>query len=432
MKILLPIVFLYCLIFNLTFTNASVQESLKLLAAQDFSKDYNDTKEYNEVTSNLLQEDLDQWKPPEEFRSEFTYYWSGVDEDCRPIWVGQMGRWNVRRVVERGEKSRENFRKYIEQMVYNIGKSVKLNKNTTSCSNPEEEVTGIIDLEGFNYFQLSSVSTVDFILSLFKEFVPVIIKHVYGAYVVNATYVVEALVRLIRPILGSLMERLFYFDHSSKRPSRNKVTANLVEFNRTEVNSNFLQNDLDNWKAPEELRRSFIYYWSGIDEDCRPIWIGQLGQWNVQKVIDEGLESKKTLRKYIDQMVHNVMKTLKSNYSGCENVNEEITGIIDLEGFNWHQMSSAQTIVFILSTFKEFIPVVFKHVESVFVVNTNYMAKALLNLIRPLLGSFMERVEIFGTHKQHWLPHLLKRFPRNELPEWYGGDKNFAPIQVFG
>ena len=62
----------------------------------------------------------------------------------------------------------------------------------------------------------------------------------------------------------------------------------------------------------------------------------------------------------------------------------------------------------------------------------NYVTETLINIVKPVLGSLFARAEIYGNNRAQWLPRVLRHFPRESLPEWYGGYKNFTPIQVIG
>ena len=51
----------------------------------------------------------------------------------------------------------------------------------------------------------------------------------------------------------------------------------------------------------------------------------------------------------------------------------------------------------------------------------NYPAHIFVNIVRPFLGTFLEKVEIFGPQRDKWIPNLLKKIPRDALPKYYGG-----------
>lgn len=66
-----------------------------------------------------------------------------------------------------------------------------------------------------------------------------------------------------------------------------------------------------------------------------------------------------------------------------------------------------------------------------FYFTANYVAENLLNLMKPLFGEEFNKMQIYGTNSAKWLPVILKNIPRNQLPEWYGGIKEFKPVEIY-
>ena len=62
----------------------------------------------------------------------------------------------------------------------------------------------------------------------------------------------------------------------------------------------------------------------------------------------------------------------------------------------------------------------------------NFLFQTVFRLMQPLLGPDVSKVEVFGNNRENWLPALLKAFPKNEMPEYYGGEKGNKPVAVYG
>ena len=62
----------------------------------------------------------------------------------------------------------------------------------------------------------------------------------------------------------------------------------------------------------------------------------------------------------------------------------------------------------------------------------NFVFTAIWNLIRPVLGRAVYKVDVFGTNRDQWTPRILKIFPKDQLPAWYGGVSDHKPVQVYG
>ena len=58
----------------------------------------------------------------------------------------------------------------------------------------------------------------------------------------------------------------------------------------------------------------------------------------------------------------------------------------------------------------------------------NFAAELFLNSARPFLGSLFEKMEVYGTQRDRWVPRLLRDIPENVLPKAYGGTSKFNAV----
>ena len=70
--------------------------------------------------------------------------------------------------------------------------------------------------------------------------------------------------------------------------------------------------------------------------------------------------------------------------------------------------------------------------ERLFLPLANYLADTFLRLAKSVFGRLFEVLEVHGTSRASWIPQLLRHFPRDQLPEWYGGTKYHKPVAVYG
>ncbi|CAG7827045.1 unnamed protein product, partial [Allacma fusca] len=117
------------------------------------------------------------WKPPENFPKDYAYYWSGKDDEGRPLWIAELGKWNARNIVESGKEYMEKFDTYIDTIVINFGRSLNWKNTTDNSSYPQ--IVLILDVEGFDYFQFTSVPTVQYVIKKFAYLAPVLNKYVH-------------------------------------------------------------------------------------------------------------------------------------------------------------------------------------------------------------------------------------------------------------
>ncbi|CAG7711647.1 unnamed protein product, partial [Allacma fusca] len=152
-----------------------------------------------------------------------------------------------------------------------------------------------------------------------------------------------------------------------------------------------------------------------MDEEDRPIWVVEFGKWNVRKTIEEGPRSQELLEKYIDQMALNALNSM--NFTADPDTTPQIISIVDLEGFNYRQLASPQSLSFILKKFAFFSQAISKYVSVAYMVNTNFVAETMINLLRPVLGEALSRFEVHGTNKAKWMPKLAQKLPKDQIPE---------------
>ncbi|CAG7786330.1 unnamed protein product [Allacma fusca] len=171
--------------------------------------------------------------------------------------------------------------------------------------------------------------------------------------------------------------------------------------------------DLGKWKSPEELVRICPFYLSGFDEEERPIWVIEMGVWPTRDILEKGPEWEKAYSKYTNQILNRIFDSFKIR-STTENPVTEFNLIVDLDNFKIRYFQSIKAVSFTTEKFKLLTSAAtFAH--AAFVVNTNFFSEIVLNLMRPVLGKALERVEVFGSNSKTWIPKMLKMLPQNQL-----------------
>lgn len=72
-----------------------------------------------------------------------------------PVWILELGRWDIKGAIEAGGEVKEMFDKYVDKGIYNILSSV--GERDPDNEDDPKEVIGIIDLDGYNFEQLNSI-----------------------------------------------------------------------------------------------------------------------------------------------------------------------------------------------------------------------------------------------------------------------------------
>ncbi|CAG7818942.1 unnamed protein product [Allacma fusca] len=97
--------------------------------------------------------DYDTWTPPEDIAKSYPYYLSGFDDQNRPIWVLEFGKWDIRSGLLKDEEHEKALDKHIDQATWHFFNSTGLRASPEA---PNKEFIVLIDAEGYNLAQLNS------------------------------------------------------------------------------------------------------------------------------------------------------------------------------------------------------------------------------------------------------------------------------------
>jgi hypothetical protein len=191
-----------------------------------------------------------------------------------------------------------------------------------------------------------------------------------------------------------------------------------------------LESDVDTWEPPIEISANFPYYLSGFDSENRPIWVLEFGKWDIRSLVEKREDLIDDLKKHVDQWLYRMYKSTGTKATP-ENPVKDLIVILDTEGLDLHQVSSAPALIVLIQHIRK-IASCLQFAYVAYVVNASFVAKNLINLVKPLVSRDFARVEVLGTNPSHNRQVLLRNIPSDQLAEWYGGAKDFKPVQVYG
>ncbi|CAG7828221.1 unnamed protein product [Allacma fusca] len=190
-------------------------------------------------------------------------------------------------------------------------------------------------------------------------------------------------------------------------------------------------NEISSWDDPIRLSELFPYYHAGYDYEKKPVWILEVGKFNFRRIIEQGEENVLIGHKYMLQMIINMMKSTVAKDSPGDEIRDGMI-ILDMQDFNLSQVT-------FLPFWAEFVKIagkmgdlIIQVVGRVILINANFATKTAADIARPLVGRLFERVEVYGNGVEQWRSRLLKLFPPEVLPPWYGGSQNFTPVSIHG
>ncbi|CAG7722748.1 unnamed protein product [Allacma fusca] len=162
---------------------------------------------------HLLNWDLDTWKPPEEIRKNFPYYLSGFDEENRPIWVMEFGKWDIRSMLEKGPEWEKALDKHVDQLLWNFYNSSGIR---STHDFPVKEIETLVDAEGYQMRQLTHAPTVAFTIRKLRLIV-IAMTFAHKVYFVNTSYIGERFLNIMRPVLGKEFEKFDIYGTNPKQ-----------------------------------------------------------------------------------------------------------------------------------------------------------------------------------------------------------------------
>jgi len=221
--------------------------------------------------------------------------------------------------------------------------------------------------------------------------------------------------------------RLLFILHLALATGTDEVTEKVSE----DSSENVVKDSLENWEAPDEIKKNYPYYLGGFDYENRPIWIVEVGKWDFTKIVEKGGQELKDFDTYLKQGFQMFAKGPPKEIYPKGDRGEGSILIVDADGFSLAQISSISTLRFFIKLAGQLRDVQDNLAYGYF-VNLNSVAETVLNLVRPVLGTTMERMEIYGSNSAKWVPRLLRNIPREAIPEKYGGVSNFTPLAVYG
>ncbi|CAG7819718.1 unnamed protein product [Allacma fusca] len=174
-------------------------------------------------------------------------------------------------------------------------------------------------------------------------------------------------------------------------------------------------NEVVNWEAPRELQEKFPYYQSGYDYEDQPVWIAEVGKYNVREQVEKGPEAAQNLSRYLFQGVFRLFESMIVKDSPTKEI-RNVFVIGDWEGLDITQSTHLPTVRFamhLLRTYREFLALGIGYAIG---LNVNYVTTLMFESIRPILGGLFEKIELYGTNPAKWKIALQKFLPLSAIP----------------
>ncbi|CAG7821769.1 unnamed protein product [Allacma fusca] len=196
-------------------------------------------------------------------------------------------------------------------------------------------------------------------------------------------------------------------------------------------------NEILKFEISNETKAAYPYYLSGYDDEGVPIWVSELGRWDTRKAADGTPQELRDYKINIIQMFKRCVNSenIQNNHEGPAH---EFVLVFDMDGFNIRQTSSPSSLQLVLWIARQAEQAFSNNIKNAYIVNANYLFTTVFDLMKPILGRSVYKVEVFGTNKNVWTPKILKKLPKESLAEWgiiphqNGVEENLTVDQVRG
>jgi hypothetical protein len=231
---------------------------------------------------------------------------------------------------------------------------------------------------------------------------------------------IEAAENTIHP----LPERVYTHIHSFMSKS-NAFRGSTLEDTKNWVDR------YDNWEAPKELQQKFPYYQSGFDKENRPVWVGEIGKFAIRQQIEKGPDAAADLEKYLLQASLRIGKSMLLKDTPEKPVRQAFF-IADWEASDFADFAHLPTLNFVLRLMRTYVDILTEAWGYCVSINVNNAAKRGLDLVRPVIGGVLDKMDVYGEEKEKWMAGLKKYLPEQAIPSWYGGRPDFKPLAIYG
>ncbi|CAG7829996.1 unnamed protein product [Allacma fusca] len=196
-------------------------------------------------------------------------------------------------------------------------------------------------------------------------------------------------------------------------------------------------NEAEAFIPPEFLVHRFPYYLAGYDYEDRPVWVGEVGKYKVDDLIDRFLDFFPIFETWGVQAAINVVKSFVAREKEWPGKDiRQFVIMIDFEGLDVQLarkvLARPELILFGIKLTELYLDLGDATLAKVILLNTNYAVQIFIQLARPVLGELIERVVVLGSNKYKWKAELRRHLPKETTPTWYGGPEGFKPLVVYG
>lgn len=174
--------------------------------------------------------------------------------------------------------------------------------------------------------------------------------------------------------------------------------------------------------VPKEVQRMTPYANLGVDKDGYPILLLPLGRHDGRTLLES--HGADTCFRYNIINCEKVMEMLRKVSKEQGRTVTQIVEIIDLEGYNYRQLTSRLCREFMIKMQTSLDANYPELLRYALVINAPKIFHIIFNVLKPFIPKqTLEKVDIYGPEPEKWKKVIAERFPLELVPQRWGGTR---------
>lgn len=178
--------------------------------------------------------------------------------------------------------------------------------------------------------------------------------------------------------------------------------------------------DIENWETPEICEKYCPMGVSGFDLEGSPVIIvpfAGIDIWGLLHTVPRTDLIRVTMK-----LLEKNMKVAFENSKAHGYRSRQLTVIFDMDKFNLKQYlwrPAGETVISLIKMYEANYPEILK---TCYIINAPKMFAFGFNIIKKFLDEYtLSKIMIFKADQKKWLPQILDRVDKSQLPLYYGG-----------
>ncbi|CAG7830819.1 unnamed protein product [Allacma fusca] len=168
------------------------------------------------------------------------------------------------------------------------------------------------------------------------------------------------------------------------------------------------------YEVPFNMSSRYYYYLTGYDFDAQPVWIIEIGRWDMVDAIKRG--QVKELDLYFKQFAYRALREIRKQSTPERPITQDVL-ILDFANLRLDIVTDVKSLTYALGAIRDATYIIKNFTAEVIIINANFAAETLIRQVGPILGAFFEHITVYGNNKDKWIPRLRRKIPSKFLPE---------------